>query len=603
MKAFKGQQGATAAARQGQTHLGRALACRVRPVRLLALALLTALASTTATAASAAPNTAYVTNAGSESVTPIDLATNTPGGAIKVGKLPLGMAITPDGKTAYVVNVGSNSVTPIDVATNTPGEEIKVGVSPKGIAITPDGKTAYVANESNNSVTPINLETNTPGAEIKVGEEPFGVAITPDGKTAYVTNPGSKSVTPIDLATNTPGEEIEVGKIPIGVAITPNGKTAYVVNEGSNSVTPIEVATDKARAEIPVGTKPKGVAITPDGKTVYVAREGLESVMAIDVATGIVQPEIKVGKPGPGNRPYGIATTPDDRSVYVTNQEGVVPIDVATNTPGAVIKAGKLVLGIAITPPGAPVVATEAASALTQNSAQLNALVNPNAGLIGECRFEYGASASYGSIVSCSPASGFGPGPVVVSAAVTGLAANSEYHFRVSARNQSGNNSGSDHTFRTLPLPTLNAQLQLPALQAPAISAASVTNRRFRVAKQATAVSAAKAPLGTSFRFTLSAAAKLQITITGSASGLRRGNSCVAPSARLRRAHAKRCTRALTLGTLTRASEPAGLDSVAFSGRIGSRPLPAGTYGAALSASNAAGHSQPVKLGFVIVRG
>src|SRR5437588_2098990 len=70
----------------------------------LVAALLTALPGTFATAASAAPNTAYVANAISNSVTPIDLATNEPGAEIKVGKLPVAIAIIPDGRTAYIAN-------------------------------------------------------------------------------------------------------------------------------------------------------------------------------------------------------------------------------------------------------------------------------------------------------------------------------------------------------------------------------------------------------------------------------------------------------------------------------------------------------------------
>ena len=76
--------------------------------------------------------TAYVTNLNSASVTPIDVATNTPGDAIPVGDFPLGVAVTPDGATAYVANTGSNTVTPIDVATNTPGDPIPVGDFPLG---------------------------------------------------------------------------------------------------------------------------------------------------------------------------------------------------------------------------------------------------------------------------------------------------------------------------------------------------------------------------------------------------------------------------------------------------------------------------------------
>ncbi len=47
--------------------------------------------------------------------------------------------------TAYVTNYSSNTVTPIDTATNTPGTPIPVGTTPTAVAITPDGTTAYVA--------------------------------------------------------------------------------------------------------------------------------------------------------------------------------------------------------------------------------------------------------------------------------------------------------------------------------------------------------------------------------------------------------------------------------------------------------------------------
>ena len=243
-------------------------------------------------------------NAGSESVTPIEVATSEPGAEIKVGSGPEAIAITPDGKTAYVTNAGSDSVTPIELATNKPSTEIKVGSTPDGIAITPDGKTAYVTNESSDSVTPIELATNTPGAEINVGVNPTAIAITPDGKTAYVTNIVSGSVTPIELATSTPGAEINVGLEPGAIAITPDGKTAYVGNYAGASVTPIELATNTPGAGINV-SEPAGIAITPDGKTAYVTNHATESVTPIELATNEPGAEIKVGE-----LPDGIAITP-----------------------------------------------------------------------------------------------------------------------------------------------------------------------------------------------------------------------------------------------------------------------------------------------------
>ncbi len=558
---------------------------------VLASTLVTVLGGSSATAAETPPSRAYVTNAANWSVTPIEGATNTPGPEIKVGRFPTGVAITPNGKTVYVVNTASESVTPIEVATNTPGPEIKVGKEPRGVAITPNGKTVYVTNEGSATVTPIEVATNTPGPEIKVGNKPHGVAITPNGETVYVIN--KYNVTPIEVATNTPGPEIKVGTDPLELAITPNGKTAYVTNAGSATVTPIELATNTPGPEIKVCAA-SGVAITPNGKTVYVTNGLCNSVTPIEVATNTPGPEIKVGC-----NPLAVAFTPDGGTAYVVNQgcATVTPIEVATNTPGPEIKVGQGADEVAITSLASAALVTEAASAVTQTSATLNAVVNPNEELVSECEFEYGTSPSYGSAMPCIPAPGFGPSPVAVSAAISGLRANAEYHFRISAITQGGTSTGLDQSFKTLPL-----EIPQPPAQPPAITGASLTNRRFRVATQGTAISAGRAPLGTSVHFTLSAAAKLQIAITRSVTGLRHDHSCVAVTRALTRAHTKPCTRMLTLGTLTRSIEPQGADIVPFSGRIGQRALSPGVYDAALLASDTAGRSKPVTLAFVVVR-
>ncbi len=134
------------------------------------------------------------------------------------------------------------------------------------------------------------------------------------------------------------------------------------------------------------------------------------------------------------------------------------------------------------------------------------------------------------------------------------------------------------------------------------ITSASLSNKRFRVGKEATAISAHKIPRGTTFRFTLSAPAQLQIVITRASPGLRHGRSCVAPSARLRRAHAKHCTRTLTVGTLKRAHESSGAGHISFSGRVGRRALRPGSYRAVLTASNEEVlRSKPVTLSFTII--
>ena len=80
---------------------------------------------------------AYVTNAGSDTVSVIDTATNTVTATIPVGSTPVRAAVTPDGTRAYVTNAGSDTVSVIDTATNTVTTTIPVGNVPVGVAIAP----------------------------------------------------------------------------------------------------------------------------------------------------------------------------------------------------------------------------------------------------------------------------------------------------------------------------------------------------------------------------------------------------------------------------------------------------------------------------------
>jgi hypothetical protein len=100
----------------------------------------------------------------------------------------------------------------------------------------------------------------------------------------------------------------------------------------------------------------------------------------------------------------------------------------------------------------APTVTTTAgATGVTQHTATVAGTVNPNSGNVTNCHIDYGASVSYGSQAPCSPgAPGAGSSAVGVSAALSGLAAGTTYHFRVVATNAGDTTNGSDQTFATL---------------------------------------------------------------------------------------------------------------------------------------------------------
>ncbi|MDQ6807066.1 MAG: hypothetical protein M3065_19380, partial [Actinomycetota bacterium] len=140
---------------------------------------------------------------------------------------------------------------------------------------------------------------------------------------------------------------------------------------------------------------------------------------------------------------------------------------------------------------------------------------------------------------------------------------------------------------------------------APALTRYRITNRTFAVAGRRTprvGRAAAKRPkpkLGTAFKYTLSAAATVKIVISTRVPGRRRGRRCIAPSRRPGKA--KRCTRIVKTGTLTRASHP-GANTVAFSGRIAAKALKPGRYQATITATNPAKHTaKPQTISFTII--
>lgn len=119
---------------------------------------------------------------------------------------PTALAITADGLTAYVVNYDGNSVSIINLATDSvTGTVLDSSIAPtfsqpKNIALTPNGKIGYVANfysqPAGNSISIINLATNKVTGTI-VDASLYGpsfVMMTQNGQFAYVADYYSNQV-------------------------------------------------------------------------------------------------------------------------------------------------------------------------------------------------------------------------------------------------------------------------------------------------------------------------------------------------------------------------------------------------------------------------
>jgi Tol biopolymer transport system component len=143
----------------------------------------------------------------------------------------------------------------------------------------------------------------------------------------------------------------------------------------------------------------------------------------------------------------------------------------------------------------------------------------------------------------------------------------------------------------------------------PRLSRASLTHKRFRVAKAATAVTArakrkAPPPRGTVLALTSSEAGRLTLLIERARPGhvvRKRGKRvCAAVRKPVKRGA---CTLYARAATLTRTLR-AGRARISLSGRVGKRALAPGTYRLTLTERDAAGNvSKAVRLTFAILRG
>lgn len=259
------------------------------------------------------------------------------------------------GRRAYFTDTPADSVVAYDLDSGTEIARVKVGKDPLGIAITPDGRFLFVANRSSGSVSVVRTDTLEVEQSIRASGpavKPTAVAVTPDGSRAYVVNgDNSGTVSVIDVAARAIVETIRVGRRPTSIVVSPDGLLAYVANNGSNTVVTIDLLTNTVISALPVD-RPWGLAASPDGNLVFVTSASTKGkVIAIDTLDNRALFEWEVG-----DTPIGLACSPDGRQLAVANSNSdfITIISPVTNRVLAEIPARKglgYIVGIQPAPP------------------------------------------------------------------------------------------------------------------------------------------------------------------------------------------------------------------------------------------------------------
>ncbi|MFN0015123.1 MAG: PKD-like domain-containing protein [Saprospiraceae bacterium] len=343
---------------------------------------------------------AYITNNTSNTVSVIDLATNTVVATIPVGIFPYGVSMSPDGNLVYVTNTISGTVSVIDAATNTVLATVPVGINPQGIAVSPDGSLVLVANTGSFNISMLETNTNTVLYTVPTpGVFSTGVAFHPTGFQAYIA--GSNRVLVLDVIAGTITASIPVGGGAFGVSVSPDGTRVYVACANTDNLYVLDAATNVVLTTVPLGDAPSGVVVSPDGSRVYIANENGGTISVLDAATNTIVATIPVSG-GALSGPIGISITPDGRFVYVAKilADEVSVISTVTNTEVGTIPVGisPIAFGNFITPVA---VCVGAPQTFTITVGPIPTLVQPSAvSACGETSINLVFSASAGATVN-----------------------------------------------------------------------------------------------------------------------------------------------------------------------------------------------------------
>ncbi len=220
-----------------------------------------------------------------------------------VGRMPFGLALSPDGKRAYVSNVGMFQYALVPgydpknprrtglefPAFGYPSKEATQGATVEGKQIpglgdpnVPDSNSVFVIDVRDAALPKVleKVRTGIPVGDRSVGGSSPG-AVVAGAKEVFVSNAAQDSITVLDARSNKVKKTILLepapavkglrGVLPFGMALSHEEKQLYVACSGINAVAVLDARKGIVLGYLPTAWFPARVAVSQDNKTLYVA--------------------------------------------------------------------------------------------------------------------------------------------------------------------------------------------------------------------------------------------------------------------------------------------------------------------------------------------
>lgn len=165
-------------------------------------------------------------------------------------------------------------------------------ISPAGLALDEKKNRLYVITKENNSLYILDLKKKQPPQRFNLEGEGYTCILSSDYKSLYISCWGTSLVRIFDTESRKFTRNIKVGSNPNDLCLGQNGKYLYVANSNDNSVSCIDLKAGKVIEtlnsalfpESPAGSTTNSVALSLDNKTLYIANADNNCLAVFDVA-------------------------------------------------------------------------------------------------------------------------------------------------------------------------------------------------------------------------------------------------------------------------------------------------------------------------------
>ncbi len=303
----------------------------------------------------------------------------TPAGKLhKVFQMPIGVALSPDGKTLAFAcaGYGKHGLALLDTQTGAVAQTLPVESAWNGVAWSPDGATLYL---SGGGLPQIHVFTKQESGRFAAGSaiaipdlfhEPkkgrgqsylSGLAISGDGSVLYAGNLATDTVYAISL----PSGEIKTQRRldynahPYCLRLSPDGQSLYVTQGALASVAVLNTSDLSSIKTLDTDRHPNDALLAPDGR-LFVSCSNSDCVDVIDPASGLLRERIRMTltpRAPAGASPQALALSPDGAVLYVANSDNndVAVVDVSEPVHSRVlgfIPTGWYPTSVAVSPDG-----------------------------------------------------------------------------------------------------------------------------------------------------------------------------------------------------------------------------------------------------------